>query len=633
MTSARDPLLEPQQRELRALRVLRERWYIVALVAAACLAGALAIALKSTKQYQATSKLLFQDDSFGAVLFNNNAFQGTNDPTRNSQTNVDTVSSLDVATAVKSALRLHQSPQDLLKQMNATAEPNADIVDITYQDPDPARAAQIANAWASQYIYLRQQQARAKVGQAIADMKAKLSALPPDQTANRAQYAQQLSKLQALQAVQFGNVQLSESAPVPKSPVSPKPKQDAALGLVLGLVLGVGLALLLDALDRRIKTVDALENAYERPVIGLVPERAIKPRSEADRRKSIEAFRAVREGLAVFTVTKSSPVFVVTSAVSAEGKTTVAINLARVLAMSGERVMLIEADLRRPSLERHTGVPSNRAGLTNALLQDAPVEDLLVADRTGLENLRILPSGASVPFAAELLRSPKMSEVLDQARELADVVILDTPPLLPVADARSLMRNPSVDGVLLVSRLNAETTEHAKRVRGLLEQHGIQEVLVIATGTPDEPDYGYDSEYSEPEPVRRSTSRAPAEPEPRPEPVRAAAAPGPQPARPAAQPVRPAARPVRPAAQPERRTAPAPLRFPTAKPAEPVPAAAAVSNGNGHSNGAAVTNGNGNGNGNHAAMRPAGTPRVSPLGSPRRPVRPFRPTPQQPPQD
>jgi capsular exopolysaccharide synthesis family protein len=580
--------------------VLRERWYVVVLAAVACLAGAVALAVNSGKQYQATSKLLFQEDSFAAALYGNNVFQSTNDPTRNAQTNVDTVSSLEVATAVKSSLHLSQSPQNLLQQMSATAEPNADIVDITYQDADPARAARIANAWSGQYIVLRQQQARAKIGQAISDMKGKLNALPAGQTANRAQYAQQLSKLQALQAVQFGNVQLADTATVPKSPVSPKPKQDAALGLVLGLVLGVGLALLLDALDRRIKTVDALETAYERPVIGLVPERAIKPRSEADRRKSIESFRAVREGLAVFTVTKSSPVFVVTSAVSSEGKTTVAINLARVLAMSGERVLLIEADMRRPSLERHTGISSSRSGLTTVLLQDAPVSDLLVADRTGLENLRILPSGPSVPFAAELMRSPKMSDVLDQARELADVVILDTPPLLPVADARSLVRNPSVDGVLLVARLNSETTEQARRVRGLLEQHSIQEVLVIATGTPEEPDYGYDAEYSETQPAP-------------PTPSRAKAATAPEPVRPANQvPRRPTSVqiPTLPLPAEPVYAAEAPERAPAAAPAPAAVASNGVANGNGHAAGTGSPDG----------TRPGV----------RRPVRPFRPV--QPPQ-
>jgi len=513
----RDPLLESPSQGHRVTRVLRERWYVVVLIAAACLIGALAISLSSPKKYQATSRLLFQQDSFGAALFGNNLFQASTDPSRVAQTNVDMVSSLQVAAAVRFALHMSESPQDLVDQMNASSQSNADIVNITITDTDPSRATRIANAWATQFVTLRQQQSRAKVGQAIADMRAKLAALPPNATTDRNEYAQQLAKLQALQAVQFGNVQLSDTAGVPSSPVSPKPTRDGIVGLVLGLALGVGVALLLDTLDRRIKSVDALEAVYEQPVIGLVPSRSFKPRTESDRRQAIEAFRAVREGLSVFAFRATSPVFLVTSAIGGEGKTTVAINLARVLAMSGDRVMLIEADLRRPSLGAHTGMRSPGDGLTTALLQDVPLVDLTVGDRTGLENLQIIPSGTPVPFAAELLRSPKMERVLEEARELSDVVIIDAPPLLPVADARSLIKSPSVDGVLLVARLYAQTSEQAKRVRALLEQPGVEEVRLIATSTPEEPAYGYDEEYAEPatpqpNPVRPAAAARPSSP-------------------------------------------------------------------------------------------------------------------------
>jgi len=492
----RDPSIELASREHRVTRVLRERWYVVALIAGVCLVGALAISLSSPKEYQATSRLLFQQDSFGAALFGNNVFQSSTDPARTAGTNVDEVNSPAVAGQVKRNLNLSQSPQDLLDSTTVSSEANADIVDISVQSTSPSQAAAIANAWGNAFVAQRQQQDRGRIGQAIADMQAKINALPATDSSRRSEYQQQIAKLESLQAVQFGNVQVLDTASVPTAAVSPKPTRDGAVGLLLGLVIGAGIAVLLDALDRRIKSVDALEAAYDLPVIGLVPSRAFKPRTDVERRRSIEAFRAVREGLSVFAVNAPSPVFLVTSAVSGEGKTTVAVNLARVLAISGDRVMLIEADLRRPSLAAHVGTRPPREGLTSALLHDVPLSEVVIRDRTGLENLQIVPSGQTVPFAAELLRSPKMERVLQEARELSDVVIVDAPPLLPVADARSLIKLAAVDGVLLVSRLYTETTDQAKRVRALLEQHGIQEVRLIATGTAEESDYGYDDEYA-----------------------------------------------------------------------------------------------------------------------------------------
>lgn len=486
---------------MRVLRVLRDRWLIIVLVAAVCTAGALLVSLRATKQYDATAKLLFREDAFSAVLFGSNAFETSNDPAREAQTNVDLTTSSDVAAAVKRALNLKESVPDVLDQVSASAENNADIVDVTVKDHDPARAARLANAFVWQFVRLRQAQDRAKVGDAIAQVRRRRDSLPPTDVQDRAQLAQQLGKLTGLQAVQFGNVSVANTATVPGSAVSPKPKRDAAVALLLGLILGGGLALLLDVLDRRIKTPEDMEAGYGLSLIGIVPQSAFSGRATAER--GLEAFRMLRSGLEVVTIGSSrgrgqrSLTLVVTSAVSEEGKTTVSVNLARVLAAAGHSVVLVEADLRRPAVGRFVGMEATD-GLTTALVRDIPVSELLVPDLEQLHTLKVLPSGPIVPNASELLRSPRMDELLRELEADADYVIIDAPPMVPVADTMSLIDQPAVNAVIVIARVYHVSRPSVRRARELLRLHRVQHAHLVVTGLPDHPSYGYDRHYSAP---------------------------------------------------------------------------------------------------------------------------------------
>lgn len=467
----------------RAAQVVRDRWWVVALVTVACFVGALAVSLSSPEEYTATAKLLFRDTGFSSVLGGSNVFtQQSVDPSRTGETNVLLTTSTDVAQAVKASLKLPMSVDDLERNVKASAENNADLVDLTFTDSDPARAARVATAFAREYVSLRTQRDRRKVGDAIADVGKELATLRPDQTAERGQLVALLPKLVALRSLQFGNAEVADTASLPTSSSSPKPKRDGAVALLLGLALGLGLAFALDFFDRRVKTVEDFERLYGLRAIAVVPQAAFAPADDAAQHASFESFRMVRNGLAALSLAHPVRTLAVVSAVPAEGKTSVAVNLARTVAMTGERVVLVESDLRRPSFENHVRVGRASEGLTNALVGRRPARDLLVEDVPGMANLRVLPSGPVSPNAAELLGMERMGEILRELSAHADLVIIDAPPLLPVADSVALLEHPSVDAALIIARVYTTKREEVRRTRAIIEQHRLSTFGLVVTG-------------------------------------------------------------------------------------------------------------------------------------------------------
>ena len=475
----------------RTARAVRDRWYVIITVTVVCVVAALTVSLRSTKEYQSTAKLLFQKDGFSEVLFGSTIFNTGTDPERTAQTNVNLTKSSDIAAAVKAKLNLPDSISDLLANVDASPETNADIVDIVVTDPDPARARLIADTWAQEFVERRQQELRAKLSRAVDEANINIAELPADADADRAAAKEQVRKLSTLRAVQFADASIAETARVSSNPVSPQPEQAAAVALVLALALGVALAVLMDLFDRRIKTVEEFEQIYGGSLIGMVPESLFSQRAE-DRVRQIETYRTVRNGLAVLALNDRARVLVVTSAISGEGKTTVALNLARVLAMGGERVVLVEADLRRAGQTPHLGLSDSRRGLAAALVGDVPIDDLLVPvpGPASMANLSILPSGPVVPNSGELLRTHQMNDLLAELSELADVVIVDAPPLIAVPDTLPLIGHDNVDGVLVIGRMYMTKREEARRARVLLDQHARGTRGLIVTGDVDQPIYG-----------------------------------------------------------------------------------------------------------------------------------------------
>jgi len=182
----------------------------------------------------------------------------------------------------------------------------------------------------------------------------------------------------------------------------------------------------------------------------------------------------------------------VTSAVSGEGKTTVAVDLAHVEALTGRSVVLMELDLRRPTFVGHFGFRPNE-GLTSAMASGGNVADLLAHPFEELPNFAVLPAGRLPPNPSEMLGSSRISEIISELTGEDTMVIIDAPPLNPVADAQVLMNSPEVHSAIIVARVGKTTHEEVRRARSILDQHMIEPVGLIVTGLYDAGRYGYEA--------------------------------------------------------------------------------------------------------------------------------------------
>lgn len=243
------------------------------------------------------------------------------------------------------------------------------------------------------------------------------------------------------------------------APVSPRKKLNIGLGLIIGLALGVAASILKEALDTSVRTAEKLRSLSGAPIVGVIRyDRTAKkaPLIVNDQARSVraEAFRQLRTNLQFANVDEPPQVVVVTSSVAGEGKSTTASNLALVFAEAGRQVLLIEADMRRPRVTHYLGLDDS-VGLSNVLAGQVSASE--ATQRWGESGVTVLPSGSIPPNPSELLGSRQMTSLMASLRAEYDIIVLDTPPLLPVTDAAVASAN--ADGVLLVVR-------HGKTSRG-----------------------------------------------------------------------------------------------------------------------------------------------------------------------
>jgi receptor protein-tyrosine kinase len=300
----------------------------------------------------------------------------------------------------------------------------------------------------------------------------------------------------------------------PTSPVSPQPKRNLALGLVLGLLIGVGFAVLRETLDTSVKTIKQLEDLIDAPVLGSISYDNDAVRNPlindlGTYAPRVEGFRVLRTNLQFIDPDQQRKVFVITSSLPEEGKTTTATNLALALAEGGERVALVEADLRRPKISEYLNLEGS-VGLTTVLVGRVPLHDAMqqAGPHVGLD---VLSSGRTPPNPAELLKSHSMSAVLKELRADYDIVLIDAPPLLPVTDAALLASQ--ADGAILVVRHGKTTADQVRAAAERLTSVGAEPAGVIFNMTPAKGSgqygYGYGYGYGyEPQEVTHAEDRS-----------------------------------------------------------------------------------------------------------------------------
>lgn len=480
------------------LAVLWRRKLVVVVVVLLSVVASVGLSLRSAKQYSASAQLLFRDPGFAQALFGNNLFStGAEEPQRTTQTSVDVVSSYNVAAVAAKILKTKVPLEKLVESISVNPNANADIASVQATRPNPQEAAAVANAFAEGYVTYRREADREKVVQAEELVQ---QSIQTSNAAEQSKLLESLRQLGVLRALQTGDAEVIERAQPNPVAVSPKPKRDGELGFVVGLLIGCALALLVDFLDRRLKKLEDFERACpDYAIIASVPHTptraTVAPQLEGP---AGESYRMLREGMRFLDPNAQARCYVVTSADESEGKSTVAVNFAFSIAATGRRVVVLEADMHRPRATKLLRVERGHGGLSDLLVSDADPEDFLIP--VGEEgNLAVLPSGMHPPNAADLLSAGRMESVLQRLRNSADVVIVDSPPLLPVADTRVLLRLAEVDGVILVGRAGVSRRDHLRSAKRVLDQSGRRVYGLVVTDVKGSMDSSYYYYYADPD--------------------------------------------------------------------------------------------------------------------------------------
>lgn len=453
------------------LRVFRARWK--AILVAILLGTVLAYGwtLTQPKVYTANASAMIN------AQFDNSVMAQAADALAKSRAKsyLDIARSRTVATHVKEQLGLSDSEDSLVARISVSNPLDTAVLRISATGGTPQQARDLAEAW-------------------VAGM-----ALVVDDIESNSQTADQVVSLRTL-----------DSAVLPSGPSSPNTKLAVALGLLAGIALGFAYALIRHSLDKRLRSADAIERQFDIPVLGIIPHDANVAKqgaagAEADFATD-ESIRKLRTNLQFMNVDNPPRVMVITSSLPGDGKSTVTIKLAEAIAQSGQPVVVVDADLRRPSLAEYLGLIPD-VGLTDALVGRISVRDALQPYGTS-GKLFVLVAGSIPPNPSELLGSSAMQKLLYSLPTNA-IVLVDTPPLIPVTDAAILTAR--TDGALVVVRSGRTTSdlldkslEHLDRVKG-------QALGVILDGVKrvngDPSYYGYEYRYESDSKAGKSKAR------------------------------------------------------------------------------------------------------------------------------
>jgi capsular exopolysaccharide synthesis family protein len=431
------------------LQILRHRRWWVGSITVLGLAVSLAFSLTAHKQYSANAKLLIQ------ASVNATGLGAAQQPV--TQTDVETDLQLVTSAPVQQAVRqkLHSTPAASASQVGQT-----NVIAITATSRVPSQAALIANLYANAFVQYCQTVESRSLATAEAQLLSQISALGQQLKPFRGNYTspeasallnqeavlkEQLAQTQVSGAVAMSAVVLVTPALTPASPSSPKPVQDSLLGLVAGLVLGLCAAFLRDSLDDRLTSKEATEHAGGAPVLAITPLVSSRGRQQPvvisvaePTSAAAESYRSLRTSLQFARQGQQLRSVLVTSPGAGEGKTSILANLGVVFAQAGERVVLVSSDLRRPMIAEFFG-QSEEVGLTSALLDQRTLMQA-VLPVPGFDGLSLLPAGPLPSNPTEMLSSTNAENMFAQLRDHFDLVLIDSPPVLPVTDASILSR-------------------------------------------------------------------------------------------------------------------------------------------------------------------------------------------------
>lgn len=436
------------------LRVLRERWRLITLVFLLSVGLAVLVTGITPKSYEATAQVLV---SSNAAIDPTNQYQAAVFIQAQVKTFAQTINSPRVIHRVKSDLNLALTDAQLRAKLSAQAPASTTLINIRATDGFPGQAAALANSTASAFV-LAIEQYTTGTG----------------------------SKKPAVHLVITG------PAVAPAQPTTPNAPLNLLVGIVLGLLMGAALAITRDRFDNRIKSVEDLARVIDTSVMGVIVDDSKAERHPlavraGPRNARAENFRQLRANLQFANLDHHPRIIAVSSSVPTEGKTMIALNLASSLAEAGFTVCLVETDLRRPTIAKSLGLAAP-IGLTNVLINQISLSEAL---QIAGDNFYVLTAGPTPPNPSEVLASTYVREVIRSLLDSVDYVVLDTAPLLPVADGSEVAA--LADGTLLVARHKFTTEPQIKRALSALEQVGAQLLGTVLNRVPtrDSGDYGY----------------------------------------------------------------------------------------------------------------------------------------------
>jgi polysaccharide biosynthesis transport protein len=517
------------------LQVVRRRKWMVVQAALLLTLAAVAYSLHQQKRYEASADVLLSAENLSTTVPGTSLNGLSQDPERTTQTQAHVARVPEVVQgALDQVSGTGLTVADFLANSSVSTSPTSDILTFAVTNPDPALAKQLANAYAQSYSTYRQNLYTDSIERAIADVDQRLQRLDRTGaslksgrgaglgalTAYGAVYSslvdrqETLQSMQALQPSVASVLRQADGAAL----TQPKTVRNGALGLVVGLVLGLGLAFLREALETRVRTTEEVSARLGGlPLLGRLP----RPPKGLQRSEKLvmledpasaqaEAFRLLRANLDFMTLDRDARTIMITSALEQEGKSTTVANLAVAFARAGKRVVLVDLDLRQPVLARFFGLEG--PGLTQVALGQVPLEEALTriviadppspkrrlalrrgADRNGnvtrelLGQLEVLPSGPIPPDPGEFVSSPPLGKILGALRERAEVVLVDAPGALDVGDVVALASR--VDGIVVVARSKVLRRRTLAELDRLLTMVRAPALGFVATGEGEDETY------------------------------------------------------------------------------------------------------------------------------------------------
>jgi capsular exopolysaccharide synthesis family protein len=464
------------------------RWRLILLSVLVCAGVAAFDVTRQTRIYQSNAQLFASTRGTAAAADAVNQLAAGNQFTSaRVQSYVDLISSPEITAPVVASLGLHMTPGELAGDLSASVPLNTVLINITAKAKSPQLARRIAAAVSRQYITVITQ----------------LESAPHQPAPVR--------------------VSVSSPASLDGAPVSPKKKIDIGIGVLVGLLLGIFAAQILERLDDTIKSDDELSKSYGLSTLARIPlDQSV--REGLDSLKSegagarLEALRTLRTALRYIDVDNPPRCLVVTSCDAGAGKTATSATLAAVVADAGNTVVVLEGDLRRPSLREYLGATHEAVeGVAEVLGEGRDVTELLhVVDRPhateSAGTVSLLSSGRAVPNPSELLGSNRMRALIDTLRDSYDMVIIDAPPLLPVTDAAILATIS--DGVVFIVEYGRTTRSGLRQALGSLDQVDARLLGVVVNKAAAARRYRYGYGYTTSRPDEPATAKSGSAPQP-----------------------------------------------------------------------------------------------------------------------